>query len=502
MIGFVRRILGWASASEGGLGRDTLIYGIGVAVSRAASVIMLPIYTRFLTPSDYGILELLQITTDVLGIVLAQGVAAAIFRYYFKSASSSERDAVISSGLGLSVSGKVIGAGIAIVLAPWLARILLDDPAHVGLIYIAAVGFMLSDFTQIPMLVMQIEKRPVAFASTSVLRLVVQLTLNIVFVVYLREGPRGVLVSTLITNVVFGAILAGLMIRRLDVSFDWGILRRLFDYGLPLRIGAVGTFLFTFSDRLFLKAAEDLHAVGLYALAYKFGFVLTTLAARPFLNAWSPRQFELAHEHPPDHDRIYNRSFRAFSTLVVPVAVVIALYVRPLLEVMSDEAFHGAARIVPLLMLAQIFLVWALVADFGIQMSEQTRFNTYSAWTGTAIALSLYALLIPRLGAMGAALATATGALARLLAHYHFAQKVWPIAYDWRPHLRMLVYGAVLVGINEVVAADTLLMQTASATAGCALYGLLLWFAAGLEAEDKTLIRTKLAHWRRRLGEA
>src|SRR5512147_2896613 len=83
----------------GRVGRHTLVYAAGILLAKAVSFAMLPIYTRFLTPSDYGVMELIEMTLDVVAILAGARVAVGIFRYYHKASSDEERDAVISTAL-------------------------------------------------------------------------------------------------------------------------------------------------------------------------------------------------------------------------------------------------------------------------------------------------------------------------------------------------------------------------------------------------------------------
>lgn len=475
------------------LGKDTLIYGLGVVLSRAASFIMLPVYTRYLSPADFGILQLLDMTVDAVTIILAGGIAAGVLRFYYKYESERERHSVFSTTLILSLATKVIGAVFFWWQAPWVAELLLDGADKAELIRIAASTFLIADFTLLPMLLLQAQKRPGLYSTASVSRLVVQLSLNILFVVVLGAGVRGILLSSLITSALSGAVLGFWMLRQTGFRMGREVARALIRFGLPYKATNVGTFIVTFGDRFFLKAYQGLASVGLYGLAYQFGFVLIQLTVSPFNKAWVPQRFQLVEESRAVRDRLYNQGFIVLDLLLVTGAVGISVFVRPLLTIMSDPEFLPAANLVPLILLAQVFAAWTWVVDFGIQVSERTKYVTYATWSGVAVILVLYALLIPRFGGYGAAIATIASFLTRCSVSYYWSTRLWPVSYRWAPHLRLLGFGAAAVVLNFVLTRGAGFgAQLAISTAVFAGFLLLTWTGGVLDRGDQERVLSAL----------
>jgi len=424
------------------LGRQTAIYSLGVILGRAVSFLMLPVYTRFLTPADYGLVQLLEITVEVAAIFFTAGTTAGVQRFYFKANSADERHRLVSTAFFtvLALAGACTITLLA--LSPALWRFALKEAGQPWFIRLAALNFALSFLLNYPLSFAQTTQRPALFLLTSTCKLVLQLSLNIYFIVVLRLGVVGLLWSTFITNLLLGLAMTTWLLRQTGTRFDWAILRDLRRFGAPYQVSWAGSFILTFGDRFFLQAARGATAVGLYSLAYQFGFLLVQLGSTPFLSAWNPHRHELAKLPRAERDRHYDTGFLYFNVLLVTMATGLAVFIRPVIRTMTTPAFHTAAYIVPVILMAYTAEAWADALKFGIDISERTALVTKATWATVVVVLLLYAILIPPFGAMGAAAATLSGSIFRATLLYRWAQHEWPIAYSWRRPLLVLGIGA------------------------------------------------------------
>ncbi len=471
-------------ASGQRLSRDALIYGLGFIAQRAVSFIMLPIYTRFLTPEDYATLYLLQMSLDVATILLASGVTAGVHRFYFKTEDAAKRRSVVLAALVMLGLFNALGAVLIWALSPAIATHVLKDPASSGLILIVACSFVLDPFFTIPTLLMQVRQRSTLYTMVSLARLMIQLTLNVVFVVFLGEGVRGIILSTLIAYAVLALPLLIWFFRQIGWVFMKQSFLDLFWFGLPYRFTDAGSFILTYVDRYFLLAAHGLFLTGVYSLAYQFGFLLAYLGSVPFLMAWNPQRFQLSKEPREVRDRAYAQGHVYISMLMLSLAVGIALFVQPTLRVIADPSFHDAARYVPVIMAAYIFQGWTWVMEFGIQVSERTRFATYGTWLAVGIIVILYATLIPAFGAWGAAISTLVAFFARFVAFSIFAQRLFPVTYQWGGILRAALVACAVVGLYFLAGPTSLLLQFAAAAGLSAVFLASAW-RLGLNAEQR-----------------
>ena len=143
---------------------------------------------------------------------------------------------------------------------------------------------------------------------------------------------------------------------------------------------------------------------------------------------------------------------------------------------------------VPVILAAYLMQSWTSFVDFGIGVSERTKYSTYATWISVAVCVALYWLLIPRWAGMGAAVATAVAMTVRMLLSYRFSQQLWHVAYDWRPQLRLLGWGAATIIPAFLVVPDGFVIQMAAGLGLTGVFALAAWHTV-LTDEDRVLIR-------------
>jgi O-antigen/teichoic acid export membrane protein len=455
------------------IGRDAVIYGIGNVMRRAASLVMLPVYTRLLTPRDYGLLQMLDMTVDVAAILMSAGMTAGVMRFYFKATTERARREVVVTATWLVLSLNAAGAILLSLGAGPIHEHILGGAGASFYVYIAAANFALGQLLTMPMLLMQIQGRAKLFSIVSIVQLVSQLSINILLLVVFHLGPLGILVSTLVTNIVVGGAASVWMLRQVGVKPSGKALRDLRRFGVPYQAATAATFVLQFGDRFFLEAHRGLAAVGLYALAYQFAFLVDQVGTGPFMRAWQPRRFANLRASREIRERDDNVALHALTITVVSVCLGEVLFVRLGLRLIAGPAFFGAAGLVPFVVAAFVFQAWGTVVQFGIDAAEKTRYNAVVMWVSAALILVLYAVLIPPYGAYGAGLATLISFAFRTALLSYFSNRVWPHTYDWLPQLRVFAAAVVIGAISWIAPARGLGDE---ASLGALLYGVWLTY--------------------------
>ena len=254
-------------------------------------------------------------------------------------------------------------------------------------------------------------------------------------------------------------------------------------------------------DRARADHAQHLAAVGVGQgqKTHQFGFLMSSLGVGPYLQGWWPRRYETVSQPRAHRDEQFNEGFFFLSLVAMTVAVGIGIFVHPTLRIMSKAEFLPAANLVPIILAAYVIQGWGITAQFGIDVSEQTRYSTYAVWVSVAAVIVLYAVLIPIFGGLGAAIATLISFAIRTLCLYRFAQRLWPIHYVWRPHFRLGALAVLVVIASYFTRSRSLLLETASSCLLVLLYAALVWRFA-LTPDRRKEILTFLEHKYRTLS--
>lgn len=473
----------------GSVGKHTLIYGAGILLSKALSFVMLPVYTHYLTPADYGIMGLIEMTLDVVAIVAGPQLAPAIFRFYHKADSDDERRDVVATALVLlGVSYTTVG--IAAFLAADLLSVLVFDTAeHAGLIRLASANMIFQCLMIVPLAYARVKDRSVLFVSANAVKLFVSAGLNVLFLVGMGMGVAGIFLSTLITRILVGSALTTWVVRAVGIRFSAGKTRELLRYGIPLVGMQLATFAATFGDRYFLEHSAGESVVGLYNLTYQFGFLLSVVGFVPFHQVWGPKRFEVAQR--TDGQELLARGFVYCNVVLLTVGVGITVLVSEVLRIMTAPPFHEAATLVPLILVAYVFQSWAGIQDIGVLVKERTEYVTLANWVAAAVALGLYWFLVPRYHGLGAAVGTTVAFAVRYVLTYAFSQRLWRVDYRWGPVGRLAAIAVAFSAAGYFVELESVWLSLLVQCALIALYGVTVWNAGVLTVDERRAFLTR-----------
>lgn len=469
------------------IGRDTAIYAAGILINRAAAFIMLPIYSRHLAPADYGVIQLVEMTLDFIAILAGAKLAIGVFRYYHAAQTEEERNAVTSTSLVLICGAyAVVSSGVLLFAEP-LSYLVFHDTSKAVLLRVSAVGLAAQSMFIVPMAYARARGRPDIFVAASTSLLALQIALNVFLLVYMRLGVLAVFISNAIASLIVGLVLVVRLVRRVGVHFSGAAARRLVRYGLPLVATQIATFVATFGDRYFLNRHADMTTVGLYALAYQFGFLLAMVGSMPIDLVWEPMRFSMAER--PDRDFVLSRAFVYLNLLLISAALGITLFVGVVLRLMTLPAFYPAADLVPIILIAYVLQSWTGMQDIGIHLRERTEYITIANWVAAGVACLFYILLIPRWLGLGAAIATVIAFGVRYVMILRVSLRLLPVHYDWRPIRRIvgLAMAAALVAFAAPRGgtAAVLVLRTALFAA----YVFAIWKAGILTTTERAAVR-------------
>src|SRR5438270_768974 len=383
--------------------RHSAIYGLGSIVARVLGVLLLPLYTRYLSPTDYGLIETLVALAAVLTALVAQAMKSAFFRFYFDSAEPEHRLLVVRTAFWyvFAASTAVLIAGVA--LAQPISWLLFHTRSHDGLVIAAFVGLWAAlNYEQMTSL-FRVEQRSTAYVIATLVNVTITIAGTVVLVVVFDKGPLGVLVGNLTGTLIVYAALLTYNRRVLGLQFDRTLYRAMNRFGLPLVPSAVALWLTNFSDRFFLVKLADTHEVGLYSIGVRVASAIVLLLTA-FRMAWPAFAYSI------EDDREAQRTYSFVLTYVVYVccwlALALGLLAPWILKVIAARPFYPAQNVVAPLAFGVAAFGAYIVVQIGTGRSRRTRSNWVVTGAAAVLNVALNFALIPSYGRMGAAIAS------------------------------------------------------------------------------------------------
>jgi polysaccharide pyruvyl transferase CsaB len=414
-----------------GLFKRSFVYLLGNVASRAVGFFMIPIYARFLRPSEYGIIELLELCTQFMAVSVGlQAAGGAMTRIYYEYKTEQERRRVISSSLlGSGLLSAVLTA-MAVALSGSISRTLFGSAEYVPLVCAAFVAMSFSTVGEIVLVYQRIRDRSRFFVGYSLAQLIFTLLLNVYFIAFLKKGIWGFVISKLIAGGLGCLVLAAMAVREVGISWRMEPVRRMVAFGSPMVLASLSFFIIHFSDRFFLGHFADLASVGIYALAYKFAFLVTYLVGEPFGRVWNVSLYSyLDRDGWKDH---VLRIARYLVFVLFCAGLAVSLFVDQLLAVVASPAFASAAHLVPLLALGYVF------REIGDFFRNLLYINKRSGRVGqitlacAVLNLVLNDYLIARLAASGAAWATLLTWAAYMIMCWLASEAEYALSFSFR----------------------------------------------------------------------
>ncbi len=433
MSGYLRRLATTGAA-----------YTAASVVSKLIAVALLPLYTRYLTPADYGAAEVMFAAVVAASIVIRFGTIEALLRFYYKDDENPAR--VVGTSFAALFWLATAAALVALPFAGPISEALLDRPAA-DLARISIGGLWVLTMMEFLLTLFRLEERARAYFVTTVLNVFAAIGLTVVLVVGEGEGARGLLIGSYASGAVFVLGLVVLQRRRLSLWIDRALLRRLMRFGLPTMPAELSLYLLNFVDRIIIVRSVGLAEAGLYSLAVKFAQAVNVLV-RGFQLAWPPLAYSIRDD---DEAR---RAYAAVVTwFVAGCSFVVAgmwLFSRWIARALAAPEFFDSYEAVGLIATGVTLYALYMVLVVILGRTGRTEFNFPATIAALIANVALNLALVPSLGIVGAGLALVASYVVVVGLMYVFTQRLFPVPYEWGRLARVVLTCAALVALGEL----------------------------------------------------
>ncbi len=410
------------------LAKHSIVYGFGNFLNRIAALLLLPVYTRFLTPHDYGVKELVGLSTDVIAILLATAISGAIYRFYFEYNDQEDRNEVISSSIIAVGSFGLISIMLLSLCSRVMAEYILDSESLYYFFLISFVALWFQSLNQIGYNYLRAKQYSTRYVLLSFGKLILAILINIYLICFLKMGVLGVLISNLVTAIIMCFVLVIPLLSKIGWKFSMSKIRSMLKFGLPLIPSQIGAFIVHLSGRFFIKAYCSIADAGLYSISYRFGGLPSQFVSVPFNQTFQPRRYELYKKK--DSEKLFGTIFTYFLFFMFFVGLGVSVLTKETLMIMADKRFWSAYKVVPIIVLSITIFSFHYHLNMGIMIQKKTKYLAYINFSNAALILFLNFILVPRFGVYGAAYATLIAFSYKIILTYYFSSRYYKIHFE------------------------------------------------------------------------
>jgi len=460
-------------------------YGLGDLLTKAVAFLLIPVYTRFLSPSDYGILGVASSITAVLVIVYPLGLNAAAMRFYYDSSDEKARRELLGT---LAVAVLVIGLVLTLLLAatpvgPALFGLLVKDIPFRPYVTTLLWTVLFANAAVIPLVIFRVQERPRRYVAYTAGGFLLSTAAILYFVVGRRAGALGNLHGAMIAAGVMAVFYLIATFRHANFTFRWRWFTSGLVYALPVVPHLLAHWALTLSDRSILNQLVPLDQVGIYTLGYQMSIALA-LVSQALNTAWMPFFYRLAGED--DAPPRLSRFFTYYLGIMVFTALGLALLGGDVIRLVASPPYHEAARLVPIITLGYLAQSFYYPTAFALFYTRKTQYLPFLTGSAAAVNIALNVALIPAGGIDAAAWNKVAAYAVLAVATFIAGQRIYPVPWERRRIATMLAVAAGLFALSALLLEPLTLWARIGLRLGlCAVFPLLLWLARFPEPEER-----------------
>ena len=472
-------------------------YTAASVASKVLAVLLLPLYTRYLTTADYGQAELLFSTVVAASIIIRLGLIEALLRFYYLPGERGDR--VIATGFGALLWTTTIAALVALPFASQIGDLISGDPLDPGLVRIAIGGLWVLTLYEYMVTLFRLDERAKAYFAFTIGNVLLAIPLTVALVVGADAGAEGLLLGAYLAGLPFLLWLIFAERRRLSLWPDRELLRRMFRFGLPTMPAEISIYSLAFIDRIIISHSLGLAQLGLYGLAFKFSQAIQVVV-RGFQLAWPPLAYSISDDE--EARRTYAVVVTAFAALCGVIVVGMWLEARWIVRLLADPSFFDSYEAIgPLALGAALYGIYlALVVILG--RTGKTGYNFPVTIVATIANVVLNLILVPAWGIVGAGVALIISYLIVIVLIYAVSRRIFPIPWQWGRLTVVVGAAAVLIAGGELLLPTEGAAGFLSRLAVFALYPVILWFGGAVNRPEREQVTAALRaeDWRERLA--
>jgi O-antigen/teichoic acid export membrane protein len=424
------------------LGKESLIYGLSGVLTRFVSIFLTPIYTGIFVPSDYGIVSLVTTVFALLSILLILSLDNSMGRWYYDNEDEKDRKITLNTFLWSCFSFAVLLSLLVVVFRDFIAKQIIREPVTAPLLVLMAINLPLTIFSVFTVNVLRMQRKPAATMIFTLVSSLLNIGLNVLFVIILQLGIPGIFYAQLGTSIV--AVIWTFVLFRKIISpfyFDRDRWVKMFLFSYPLIPGTLAYWVINLSGAYFIQLIDNTHEVGLYQIGINLASAVAFFTSA-FQMAWGPFAYSIHKQS--EAKQIYAQALLAFLAISCAISLGVMLFAPEILMILTRPSYYDAAFVSGLLAFNHIVIGLASIASIGPGIARNNNAFGISMVVSAGLLVAFNLVLVPRFGKEGAAISILLSQSIVPIALFVHGQKLYPIPYKFGQALFTLATSFIL----------------------------------------------------------
>ncbi len=443
------------------LSKDTVVYGLGGMGTKIISFLLLPLYLKYLTPADYGVIEITNVLTNILVIIFGFGFSSAVFREYYREDDKEVKRTIIGTAFTFVLGLNLVFFILLFVFGDVLANTLISANHQNYIFYLTILNVFFTSLMNLNFAVLRAEERPIKYSILNIIRTLIYALVNIYLVASLNRGYVGVREGIFISTFVVWILSFPALVKESNFRFSPQLFKRMLKFGGPLIISGLSMWLLNLTDRYMLKFLLDKDIaytrVGIYSLAAKIASFGKLILVQPFALSWGVAMYK--NENEKNAKEFYARVFKYFvlaAGLFYLLTISFSEYAVTLLTKNSD--YYEALKLIAFLTGSALLSGCFVVLSVNLTIKYKNHYSSYATIIAAFTNIALNLILIPKYFDKGAAIASLISVSVMVFFQYSFGQRFYKIRYDLALFFNVIIY-CVLVTLAYTYFSSAVLIK-------------------------------------------
>ncbi len=386
--------------------KDTIVYGLGNGIKKFIGILLLPFYTRALSPADFGILDTLGTLMFFISAFFNLGLDSASGFYFFQPSDEKEKGKILYTTFILRLV-IIVPSVVMSFFSRWISVMLFKTPDYTGVVLITFLLIPINMLMSEQSLIYRFYRNPWGYNFLTIVKSLVNVSAGILLVISFKFGIWGAQMASLLSSLAVIVVSFTFYTRKkYNYKFDWAWAKKLLKFGFPLVWAGLAVWVYSSSDRWFLLYFRNLNEIGFYSIGNTFSQPIGLISMAVQMS-FGVLFFSIYNEEKdiekPQSKLMLKKVVFLFVLVTTLISVFLSLYAYEIVKFVATKKFTEGIIVIPVLCFASILAQIVQIVPVGISLAEKTWHYTWILIVVAIFNVVINIIMVPLWGFFGAA---------------------------------------------------------------------------------------------------